>query len=157
MNASRARSRSSSPSQFPEDYTDTQMEHDLVSALDERNNTRQHFSLDLDEDKDKRPSKKRWVAFIDDQAEARRTWHWHVTNRKVCSLTQPGRGIRKIIDLFHNLPNLLDKAEKHAEIEDLEPDELEECDCSNFAGMTQEQIDEECQEYIIVMCVTWHD
>ena len=59
MNASRAHSCSSSPSQFPEDYTDTQMERDLVSALDERNNTRQHFSLDLDEDEDKRPSKKR--------------------------------------------------------------------------------------------------
>ena len=77
-----------------------------------------------------------------------------MTNRKVCLLTQPGRGIRKIVDLFHNLPDLLDKAEKHAEIEDLEPDELEERDRSDFAGMTQEQIDEERQEYVIVMCVT---
>ena len=72
----------------------------------------------------------------------------------VCLLTQPGRGIRKIVDLYHNLPDLLDKAEKHAEIEDLEPDELEERDRSDFAGMTQEQIDEERQEYVIVMCVT---
>jgi len=56
------------------------------------------------------------------------------------------------VDLYHNLPDLLDKAEKHAEIEDLEPDELEERDCSDFAGMTQEQIDEECLEYVIVMC-----
>ena len=48
----------------------------------------------------------------------------------------------------------MDKAEKHAEIEDLEPDELEERDHSDFAGMTQEQIDEEHLEYVIVICVT---
>jgi len=56
------------------------------------------------------------------------------------------------VDLYHNLPDLLDKAEKHAKIEDLEPDELEERDCSDFAGMTQEQIDEERLEYVIMMC-----
>jgi len=56
------------------------------------------------------------------------------------------------VDLYHNLPDLLDKAEKHAKIEDLEPDELEECDHSDFAGMTQEQIDKECLEYVIMMC-----
>lgn len=74
-------------------------------------------------------------------------------NRKACSPTQPGRGIKKIVDLFHDLPDLLDKAEKHADIEELEPDELEERDRSNFAGMTQEQINEECLEYVTVTIV----
>lgn len=67
-------------------------------------------------------------------------------------MTQPGRGIRKIVDLFHSLPDLLDKAEKYAEIEELEPDELEKRDRSDFAGMTQEQIDDERLEYVIVIC-----
>lgn len=72
-----------------------------------------------------------------------------MTNRKACSLTQPGRGIRKIIDLYHDIPELLDKADKHAEIELLEPDELERRDDSDFRGMTQAQIDDERQEYVI--------
>ena len=77
-----------------------------------------------------------------------------MTNRKVISPTQPRRGIRKIIDLFHSLPDLLDKAEKYTEIEELEPHELEKRDRSDFTGMTQEQIDEERLEYVIVICVT---
>ena len=74
---------------------------------------------------------------------------WRVTNRKVCSLTQPGWGIQKIVDLFHDLPELLEKADRHDEAQSLEEDKLEQHDSSNFQGMTQEQIDEERQEYVI--------
>jgi hypothetical protein len=72
-----------------------------------------------------------------------------VTNRKVCSLTQPGRGIRKIVDLFHDLPELLEKANLHEEAQSLDEDELEQRDSIDFQGMTQAQIDEERQEYVI--------
>ena len=74
-----------------------------------------------------------------------------MTNRKVCSLTQPGRGIRKIVDLFHNLPELLEKADRHEEAQSLEEDELEQRDSSDFQGMTPAQIDEERQEYIMAV------
>jgi hypothetical protein len=70
----------------------------------------------------------------------------------MCSLTQPGRGIRKIVDLFHDLPELLEKADRHDEAQSLEPDELEERDSIDFKGMTQEQIDEERQEYVVISC-----
>ena len=72
-------------------------------------------------------------------------------NRRPCSPTQPGWGIQKIIDLFHDLPELLDKAEKHAMSQRLEPDEMEGIDGSDFAGLTQEDIDEERQEYVHIM------
>ena len=120
------------------------MERDLESMLGKVTNVH-HSRSKVDEGE--RPKKKRWVAFFDDQAEARKIWH--VTNRKAYSATQPGWGIRKIIDLFHDLPNLLYKANKHAEIEDLEPDELEERNRSDFLGMTQYQIDDERKEYVI--------
>jgi len=58
------------------------------------------------------------------------------------------------MDLFHDLPDLLDKANKHNEAQSLEPDKLERHDRSNFQGMTQEQIYEEHQEYVIMMSVT---
>lgn len=58
------------------------------------------------------------------------------------------------MDLFHDLPDLLDKADKHNEAQSLEPDELERHDRSDFQGMTQEQIYEERQEYIIMMSMT---
>jgi hypothetical protein len=45
----------------------------------------------------------------------------------------------------------LDKAEKHAMSQRLEPDEMEGIDGSDFAGLTQEDIDEERQEYVHIM------
>ena len=68
----------------------------------------------------------------------------------MCSVTQPGRGIRKIVDLFHDLPELLEKADMHEEAQSLDEDELEERDSINFQGWTQDQIDEERQEYVLV-------
>jgi len=63
-----------------------------------------------------------------------------VTNRKPASATQPGRGIRKIINLFNDLPELLDKADKYA------LSQMEELDKTDFIGMTEDDIAEECQE-----------
>jgi hypothetical protein len=40
------------------------------------------------------------------------------------------------------------KAEKHAEAQRLEPDELERHDRIDFLGMTQDGIEEEHQEYV---------
>ena len=72
-----------------------------------------------------------------------------MTTRKPSSPTQPGWGIRKIIDLFHDLPELLDKADKHFMSQGLEPDEMEKIDSDDFLGLTQEEIDKEHQEYVI--------
>jgi len=80
-----------------------------------------------------------------------------VTNRKVTSPTQPGRGIRKIIDLFHDLPELLDKADKHAMSQRLSPEEMAKIDSSDFVGMTDKEIEDERQEYVTLsQCVTQH-
>jgi hypothetical protein len=59
---------------------------------------------------------------------------------------QPGRGIRKVVDLFHDLINLLGKADKHAAETDLDPDELDEINTIDFLGLTEEEIDDECKE-----------
>jgi hypothetical protein len=67
-------------------------------------------------------------------------------NSKSGLQTQPGRGIRKVVDLFHNLINLLDKADKHAAETNLDPAELEEINAIDFLGLTEEEIDDECKE-----------
>ena len=53
-----------------------------------------------------------------------------------------------IIDLFHNLPELLDKADKHVVSQKLRPAERAKIDHSDFVGMTEEDIEEERQDYI---------
>jgi len=70
------------------------------------------------------------------------TW----VNRKAQSQTQPGRGIRKIVDLYHDLPDLLDKAKKHANL--LSPDVSGRCDSdeAELLGMSKREIDEERKE-----------
>jgi hypothetical protein len=68
-------------------------------------------------------------------------------NRKGSSPTQPGRGIRKIVDLFHELSDLVDRAGKYC-ASDLVP-EMDLFDSQDFKGMTEEGIDEEQKEYII--------
>jgi hypothetical protein len=72
-----------------------------------------------------------------------------VTIRKVISPTQPGRGIRKIIDLFHDLTDLLEKADKHAVSQRLSREEREKVDKIDFLGKEDDDIEEERQE-----CVT---
>jgi hypothetical protein len=67
-------------------------------------------------------------------------------NRKSNSQTQPGRGIRKVVDLFHDLVDLVGKAEKHIAVTELDPDELEEINNIDFLGLTEEEIDDELKE-----------
>ena len=66
--------------------------------------------------------------------------------RKDYSPTQPGRGIRKIIDLYHELSDLVAKADMHAAMSSLLPEEIEDANSNDFAGLTEEQIDEEKKE-----------
>lgn len=70
----------------------------------------------------------------------------HFNDSKLCSQTQPGRGIRKIVDLFHDLSDLLGKADKHAAETNLDPAELEELNTIDFLGLTKEEIDDERKE-----------
>ena len=72
-------------------------------------------------------------------------------NSKSGSLTQPGQGIRKVVDLFHDLIDLLGKADKHAAETDLDPAELEEINTIDFLGLTEEEIDDECKEWVDLM------
>ena len=67
-------------------------------------------------------------------------------NSKSGSQTQPGRGIRKVVDLFHDLIDLLGKADKHAAETALDPAELEEINDIDFLGLTEEEIDDERKE-----------
>ena len=69
-----------------------------------------------------------------------------LTNRKTISLTQPGRGIRKIIDLYHDLPVLVDKARIHVGRNMMDPEEIAEIDQTDFVGMTEDEIEEEQKE-----------
>ncbi len=71
-------------------------------------------------------------------------------NRKGPSPTQPGRGIWKIIDLFHELSDLADKAGKYC-VSEMAP-EMDSINSQDFEGLTEEAIDEEQQEYIINAC-----
>jgi hypothetical protein len=68
-------------------------------------------------------------------------------NRKGSSPTQPGRGIRKIVDLFHELSDLVDRAGKYC-ASDSAP-EMDLFDTQDFKEMTEEAIDEERKEYVI--------
>jgi hypothetical protein len=76
----------------------------------------------------------------------------HILEHRKISPTQPGRGIRKIVDLYHNLSDLLRKAQQHSFTMN-EPDQetIEEMNEIDFAGMTEEDIEEECKEYVALM------
>jgi hypothetical protein len=71
-------------------------------------------------------------------------------NRKGPSPTQPGRGIRKIVDLFHELSDLADKAGKYCASETAP--EMDSIDSQDFEGLTEDAINKERQEYIIYTC-----
>jgi hypothetical protein len=67
------------------------------------------------------------------------------SNSKI-SPTQPGRGIRKVADLYHEISDLLVKADKFAAVDALEPEELAELNNIDFLGLTAEEIEEEHKE-----------
>lgn len=78
-------------------------------------------------------------------------------NRKT-SPTQPGRGIRKIVDLYHDISDLLNKAKKYTTLlnaSELDPAMVEEMDKIDFVGMSEDEIEEERKEYVIMSYVTW--
>jgi len=62
-------------------------------------------------------------------------------NRKGSSPTQPGRGIWKIVDLFHELSDLADRAGQYC-TSDSAP-EMDFFNCQDFKGITEEAINEE--------------
>jgi len=70
------------------------------------------------------------------------------TSRKGGSPTQPGQGIRRIVDLYHDLPDLVEKASKH--MPSVMQSERDEIDKIDFAGLSNEAIEEERQEYVYV-------
>ena len=83
---------------------------------------------------------------------------WHTadqasTSRKGSSTTQPGHGIRKIIDLYHDLPNLVEKANKH--LSNIPQSEREEMDNLEFTGLSKEAIEDELQEYVVCLWLIW--
>jgi hypothetical protein len=67
-------------------------------------------------------------------------------SRKGSSPTQPGWGICKIIDLYHNLPNLVEKANKH--LTNVPQSEREKMDNIEFTGLSKEAIEDEHKEYV---------
>jgi hypothetical protein len=75
-----------------------------------------------------------------------------LTSRKTNSVTQPGRGIRKIVDLYHDLPVLVDKARAHTARKLLRPEELREVDRQESAGLTEDEIKERRKEYGHMLC-----
>ena len=72
-------------------------------------------------------------------------------NRKAPSPTQPGWGIRKIIDLFHELSELVDKAGKFG-ASDMVP-EMCSINSQDFDGLTEDAIEEEQKEYMFMINV----
>jgi hypothetical protein len=69
-----------------------------------------------------------------------------LTSRKANYPTQPGRGIRKIVDLYHDLPVLVNKARAHSARKLLDPEELKEMDRMMSAGLTEDEIKEQRKE-----------
>ena len=65
----------------------------------------------------------------------------HVLEDSKTSPTQPGRGIRKVVDLYHDLTVLLNKGRKKWT--------QDEMDQSDFIGMTEEEIEDEQKEYAL--------
>jgi len=62
------------------------------------------------------------------------------------SPTKPGRGIRKVADLYHDLSDLVIKANLHAGEIGLDPSDIEDLDLVTFCGMTNEAIAAEKEE-----------
>jgi hypothetical protein len=66
-----------------------------------------------------------------------------LTIRRLYSATQPGRGIRKIIDLYHDLPVLVDRARAYETRRSLSPEEVKELDRSEAAvDLTEDELKE---------------
>jgi hypothetical protein len=71
-------------------------------------------------------------------------------NRKGPSPTQPGWGTRKIVNLFHEISDLADKAGKYCASETAP--EMDSINSQDFEGLTEDVINKERQEYVIYTC-----
>ena len=70
-----------------------------------------------------------------------------INDRKTASPTQPGRGICKIIDLYHDLPDLVDKANKYVANSRFNAEQMDAVDSVDLVGgFTEEEIEEERKE-----------
>jgi hypothetical protein len=69
-----------------------------------------------------------------------------LTSRKLNSPTQPGRGIRKIVDLYHDLQVLVERAGVHGGRKVLDPEELKEMDRLESAGFSEDEAKDQCKE-----------
>jgi hypothetical protein len=71
----------------------------------------------------------------------------HLLENSKTSPTQPGRGIRKIVDLYHDLSDLLNKAKKYsAALNELNPEVIDKRDKIDFVGMSEDDVEEERKE-----------
>jgi len=67
-------------------------------------------------------------------------------NSKGSSPTQPEQGIWKIVDLFHELSDLADKAGKYCASQTAP--EMDSINSQDFDGLTEKAINEEQKEYM---------
>ena len=91
-----------------------------------------------------RPKKHRYESTLD----AHKVIVLLILDDRKISPTQPGRGIRKIVDLYHDLSDLSDKARKyHTILNERNPERIEEMNRIDFIGMSEDDIEEEQKEY----------
>lgn len=91
-----------------------------------------------------RPKKSRYDLTLD----ARKAIVLLILDDRKISPTQPGRGIRKIVDLYHDLSDILGKARKlHIVLNERNPERIEEMNRIDFIGMSEDDIEEEQKEY----------
>jgi hypothetical protein len=71
----------------------------------------------------------------------------HILDDRKISPTQPGRGIRKVVDLYHDLTDLMHKANKYsATLTEPSPARIMELESIDFVGMTEVEIEDEQKE-----------
>jgi hypothetical protein len=61
-------------------------------------------------------------------------------------VTQPGCGIWKIVDLYHDLSVLVDKSRAHGARKGCTPEELNEIDRMELASLTEDEFKERLKE-----------
>jgi hypothetical protein len=69
-----------------------------------------------------------------------------LTHRKPNSVTQPGHGIWKIVDLYYNLSVLVDKSRAYGARKGCTPEELNKIDQLELASLTEDEFKEQLKE-----------
>jgi hypothetical protein len=92
-----------------------------------------------------------WIIPANEGTSQHQSWvimlNMHVLERRKVSPTQPGRGIRKIVDLYHNVADLLQKAQQHSFV--VNESNQEEMNETGFTGRTEDDLEEERKEYAV--------